>query len=121
MSNEEDNKELAAINSAQELSGIDLNRAVEEAQSVGALFEKMGIKEATLVNGNYYNHDQDTGKKVVVTEGCIVEESENTVTVTLKKSDATAIAAVNEIENKTQKALGAFAGKSQPWISTNKN
>jgi hypothetical protein len=119
MTNEEQKNELANINTAQELSGIDLNKAVDEALAVGALFEKMGIKEATLVNGNYYNHNQETGTKVVVTEGCIVEENENTVTVTLKKISATAIDAVNEVENKTQKALGAFAGKSQPWVSTN--
>ncbi len=119
MEQKDQTQEIATLDSAQAASGIDLNLAVQEAQSVGNLFEKMGIKEATLTNGNYYNHNQESGTKVVVTEGCIVEESENTVTVTLKKADSDPLDAVSELENKTQKALGAFAGKSQPWISNN--
>lgn len=112
--------EVSTIESATSLSGIDLNKAVEEAQKVGQLFERMGIKEATLHNGNYYNHNIDNNIKTVVTEGCIVQEQENTVTVILKKTDSDPLAAVSEIDGQTQKALGSFAGKSQPWISQNK-
>lgn len=112
--------EITTLDSASGLTGIDINKAVEEAQSVGQLFEKMGIKEATLHNGNYFNHNLESNTKTVATEGCIVQEQENTVTVILKKTDAAPLAAVSEIESQTQKALGAFAGKSQPWISQNK-
>ena len=59
-------------------------------------------------------------QKTVVTEGCIVKEQENTVTVILQKTGAPPLAAVSEIDGQTQKALGAFVGKSQPWISQNK-
>lgn len=112
--------ELTPFEVVNSLSDIDLNKAVEEARSVGLLFEKMGIKEATLHNGNYFNHNLDTNTKIVVTEGCIVEEQENTITVTLKKVSADPLAALSEIPGKTQKALGSFVGKSQPWISQNK-
>ncbi len=112
--------EISTIESATSLTGIDINKAVEDAQKVGQLFEKMGIKEATLHNGNYFKHNLESNTKTVVTEGCIVQEQENTVTVILKKTDAAPLAAVSEINSQTQKALGAFAGKSQPWISQNK-
>ncbi|WP_338507787.1 hypothetical protein [Pseudomonas poae] len=113
-------KEVSTIESAASLTGIDLNKAVAEAQSVGKLFERMGIKEATLHNGNYFSHNLESNTKTVVTEGCIVQEQENTVTVILKKTDAKSLAAVSEIDGQTQKALGSFVGKSQPWISQNK-
>lgn len=112
--------EISAIESATSLTGIDINKAVAEAQKVGQLFEKMGIKEATLHNGNYFTHNLESNTKTVVTEGCIVQEKENTVTVILKKIDAAPLAAVPEIDDQTQKALGSFVGKSQPWISQNK-
>ncbi|EIS3746121.1 hypothetical protein [Aeromonas hydrophila] len=112
--------EISTLESATSLTGIDINKAVEEAQKVGQLFEKMGIKEATLHNGNYFNHNLESNTKTVVTEGCIVQEQENTVTVILKKTDAVPLAAVSEIDDQTQKALGSFVGKSQPWISQNK-
>lgn len=112
--------EISTIKVAVNLTGIDINTAVAEAQQVGRLLEKMGIKEATFSNGSYFNHNLDTNAKTVVMEGCIVQEQENTVTVILKKTDATLPAAVAEINGQTQKALGSFAGKSQPWISQNK-
>lgn len=112
--------EISTIEVAANLTGIDINKAVAEAQEVGRLFERMGIKEATLINGNYFNHNLENNTKTVVTEGCIVQEQENTVTVILKKTDAPPLAAVAEIDGQTQKALGSFAGKSQPWISQNK-
>ncbi|MBW7900455.1 MAG: hypothetical protein H3C26_03200 [Rhodocyclaceae bacterium] len=112
--------EISTLESATSLTGIDINKAVAEAQAVGKLFERMGIKEATLHNGNYFNHNLESNTKTVVTEGCIVQEQENTVTVILKKTDAAPLAAVSEIDSQTQKALGSFVGKSQPWISQNK-
>lgn len=112
--------EISTIESASSLTGIDINKAVAEAQAVGKLFERMGIKEATLHNGNYFNHNLENNTKTVVTEGCIVQEQENTVTVILKKTDAAPLAAISEIDSQTQKALGSFAGKSQPWVSQNK-
>lgn len=112
--------EISRLESATSLTGIDINKAVEDARKVGQLFEKMGIKEATLHNGNYFNHSLESNTKTVVTEGCIVQEQENTVTVILKKTDTGSLAAVSEIDSQTQKALGAFVGKSQSWISQNK-
>ena len=112
--------EISKIESATDLTGVDINQAVEQAQKVGQLFEKMGIKEATLHNGNYFSHNLESNTKTVVTEGCIVKEQENTVTVILQKTGAPPLAAVSEIDGQTQKALGAFVGKSQPWISQNK-
>ena len=112
--------EISTIESASRLTGIDINKAVAEAQAVGKLFERMGIKEATLHNGNYFNNNLENNTKTVVTEGCIVQEQENTVTVILKKTDAAPLAAISEIDSQTQKALGSFAGKSQPWVSQNK-
>jgi hypothetical protein len=112
--------EISTIETVTDLTGIDINKAVMEAQAVGRLFEKMGIKEATLHNGNYFNHNLENNIKTVVTEGCIIQEQENTVTVILKKTNAIPIAAVSEIDGQTQKALGSFAGKSQPWVSQNK-
>lgn len=112
--------EVTKIDSVTTLTGVDINKAVEEAQAVGKLFEKMGVKEATLHNGNYFNHNVDDNTKTVVTEGCIVQEQEHTVTVVLKKAAVANLDAVSEIDNQTQKALGSFVGKSQPWISQNK-
>ena len=114
-------KDLDNIEQASSLSGVDINKAVEEAKAVNQLFEKMGVKEATLHNGNYFNHNLEDNKKTVVTKGCIVEETENTVTVILKKEESTSLNAVEELDSKTQKALGAFVGKSQPWVSQNKS
>lgn len=111
--------EIFTIESATILTGVDINKAVEEAQKVGQLFERMGIKEATLHNGNYFNHNLESNTKTVVTEGCIVQDQENTITVILKKTGSDPLAAVSEIDGQTQKALGSFAGKSQPWISQN--
>ncbi|OZY84382.1 hypothetical protein CBP51_14345 [Cellvibrio mixtus] len=113
-------QEITTIEAAVNSTGIDINKAVAEAQAVGQLFEKMGIKEATLHNGNYFNHNLESNTKTVVTEGCIVQEQENTVTIILKKTNAAPLSAISEIDNQTQKALGSFAGKSQPWISQNK-
>lgn len=87
--------EISTLESATNLTGIDINKAVEEAQKVGQLFEKMGVKEARLHNGNYFNHDLENNTKTVVTEGCIVQGQENTVTVILKKTDAAPLAAVS--------------------------
>jgi hypothetical protein len=113
--------DISKIENVSDLTGIDINMAVAEAQAVGRLFEKMGIKEATLHNGNYFNQNLETNTKTVATEGCIVQEHENTVTVILKKTNAMPTSAISEINSQTQKALGAFAGKSQPWISKNRD
>ena len=99
---------------------MDLSARLEQTQNLCVQFEKNGIKEATSFNGDYYHHDPDSGIKTVVTEGCIVEHNENTVTITLKKADSDTLDAVSEVTGKTQKTLGAFVGKSQPWISQNK-
>jgi hypothetical protein len=115
-----ENKDMVSLDEISPLSEIDIKKAVEDAQVVSKLFQEMGIKEATLVNGNYYHHNQDTDTKKVVSKGCIIEENQNTVIVTLQKTSASSLDAVEELSDKTQKVLAAFAGKSQPWIPNNK-
>ena len=110
---------LVGTETTSQLPEIDLNMRVKNTQEVFVRFENEQIKEATSFNGDYYYHNRDSGTKTIATEGFIVEEKDHIISIIIKKIDSDPLDAINELDGKTQKVLGAFAGKSQPWISQN--
>ncbi|HBZ1469260.1 TPA: hypothetical protein MJG03_15290 [Klebsiella pneumoniae] len=99
-------------------AGIDLNQALQQGQSVMDFMEKVGIKEATFKTGMYYNHNELTGTSTVAAESVMMQRSQHTTVLVFRNNGSSPEQALPEINNiATQKALGAFSGKSQTWVS----
>jgi hypothetical protein len=101
-----------------EESGIDLNAAVAHGQKMAALLKQMGIKEATFDSGAYFNHDSAASTTTLAADGIMMEQRRHTTSVVFRNSGSTEKEAFEEVKDlSTQKALGAFSGKSQSWAS----
>ncbi|PIJ50565.1 hypothetical protein BL250_07200 [Erwinia sp. OLTSP20] len=100
-------------------TGIDLNQAQQQGKAVIQFMENAGIKEATFKTGMYYHHNESTGTSTVAADSIMMIQHEHTTQIIIRHPGSTpeqALAETNALS--TQKAIGAFSGKSQPWVST---
>ncbi|MCD2347400.1 hypothetical protein [Clostridium guangxiense] len=116
--------EVVKVSDLKELASKDINikELTRQASAVAELLNRLNIKEATFRNGNYYKEDSEQRKRMIVTEGIIVEERENTYSITIAKDNIDENGVIEELEkNNTQKSIAAFLNHTQPWVSEKKN
>lgn len=99
-----------------------IHDVTEKAKGIGNIFDNLGIYEAKFKNGDYYTNNTATGTKTFVTEGMIIEETDNIYSVTIPKEQYDEKSVIFELEGiKTQKVIGPFLGRDQAWVSNKRN
>jgi hypothetical protein len=118
----EKNKEITPLSEIK-TSGIDVNKAITQANQMTDLLRKMKIKEATFETGAYFKHDAEAHTTVVATDGILINKGKHTTTVILRNEGSDEKQALDEVSTLElkQKELGSFSGKSQPWTSNQLN
>jgi hypothetical protein len=102
-----------------EESGIDLNEAKEQAEKMTNILRGFHIKEATFDTGAHFKHDEKTSQTTIAGDGLLINTGPHTTTIIMRNKGSTPEEALEEVKSIqfTQKSLGSFSGKSQPWIS----
>ena len=115
----EENNQVVPFTEIQS-SGINIDTAVQQAQTMTSILDAMNIEKATFNTGATFHRDPKTNVATLATDGLMVQQGEHTTTVTLRNPGSTEKQAIEELQHPkplTQETLGSFSGKSQPWAS----
>ncbi|ATG77176.1 hypothetical protein [Pseudoalteromonas sp. 1_2015MBL_MicDiv] len=102
----------------------DLNKFVETAKLMDEHLRSLKLKSATFETGTTFDIDPSTNTSRIVSNGAVIEFAEHTTSVTIRNRESSVEAASKSLQSRkfmTQRQLGSFAGKSQPWASDKLN
>ncbi len=116
MQDDNDNQQIAVVSNT--FGDVNPNQVLEQGQKIIALMESIGIRDATFNTGLYFSHNAETQVKTVASDGVMMIQQQHTTHLVFRNEGSTPSQALGEVaELTTQKANGAFSGKSQPWVS----
>lgn len=116
MADENGNNQVAVVSNS--FGEINLNQALEQGEAIFRAMDALGIKEATFDRDMYYRNDNENQVKTLASDGVMLIQQQHTTHLVFRNEGSTPSQALGEVAKlTTQKANGAFSGKSQPWVS----